>query len=126
MSNETKKQFSLEEWRNTMPENFDLTAEYAERVHPIIEQLIKTCQELHMPVFVTVSNKQDEQGSYVGGYQHFASAARAPASMLLAMHASKLQYSEMVNVSRADEERGKAFFAANGGIGGIMANVTKH
>lgn len=125
MSNE-QKTFSLEDWTNTMPENFDLQAEFVARVQPIINQLMDTCREIGMPLLVLTSIKQDNIGAHIGGFQHFAGPARVPAALMMAMHASKLQYDEIATISEADQERSAAFVKATGSIAGVMASVTKH
>lgn len=125
MSDE-QKTFSLEEWRNTMPENFELRAEYTARVEPLIKQLQETCRELGMPMLVLVSDMQNEMGTSIVGRQHFGSPARLSGAMLMALHASKLEYGAIVDIAEAAKDRTKALMAAQGSIGDVMASVTKH
>ena len=126
MSDEKQKTFSLEEWKNTMPENFDLRAEFAAHVEPIIKQLQETCRQLGMPMLVLVSDMQNEIGTSIGGFQHFGSPARLSAAMIMALHASKLEYGAIVDIAQAARERSMASMAAQGSIAGVMASVTKH
>lgn len=80
--------FSLREWAETKPENFNVESEFRAVVEPMIDALMAKCAELGIPASVVASYKQDESGTNYCRQAYKPGAARTPRLVLAADHAA--------------------------------------
>lgn len=120
------KDFDLDTWEATMPAAYDLRQAYQQSIKPLMQQLHDACKEAGMPMLICVATSQDSVGTGMDALQYFPGAERTPASMLMALHALKVEWPQMVMVDEAAERRGVMIEQAQAAAGVMLASVTKH
>lgn len=108
------KAFDLEQWSQSRPADFDLEAQYKERVLPLLDALMAECVALQLPAMFTAAYQQNGTSTGYATRSYLPSMERTPPGLLFTLFAT-----------RNDQEAMDAILQANA-VRVCMTAITRH
>ncbi len=101
--------FTLKQWIDAPVANFDKSAEYAQHIQPIVDQLVAACKQHGVPMTLKACYQQDQNGTMINSVATLPNdpSMVAPQMLVGAMieHPNQEGVITMLSISEAASDR---------------------